>query len=308
MTLAVVLPPVLAVTAILTVPLFGWSVAAVHAVVTCAVVTLLAESMALTIDFVPFTRPYSPGHAKLKTRWPFYVLGMYVFAIWPARLELRILGDWWSALRMAAFAAAAIAFLEWRGRRRAAAWMVAPRDEPPDILSGLGVLNLGGPMKRTAAVYLLFTIAGVSAGCGPAVDVTKDVQVEAVSTGWVNAGVVDGRNKLVPAVSFTLKNMSEQKLPALQVNAVFRRVNDTEGWGDGFRSVAGSGGLAPGAATPTLTIEAQLGYTGLDPADALLRNSQFVDAKVDVFAKYGSNQWARLGEYPVARQLLARQP
>ena len=56
-TLAVVLPPMLAVTAMLTVPLFGWSVAVVHALVTCAVVTLLAESMALTLDFVPFTRP-----------------------------------------------------------------------------------------------------------------------------------------------------------------------------------------------------------------------------------------------------------
>ena len=307
-TLAVVLPPMLALTAILTVPLFGWSVAVMHALVTCAVVALLAESMALSIDFVPFTRPYAAGHAKLRTRWPLYVLGMYLFAIWPARLELRILGDWSAALRIAACAAAAIAFLEWRGRRRAAAWMVDPRDEPPDVLSGLRVLNLGGPMKRAAVVSLLLTIAGFSAGCGPAVDVAKNVQVEAVSTGWMNAGVVDGRNKLVPAVRFTVKNLSDQKLPALQVNAVFRRVNQTEGWGDGFRSVAGSDGLAPGAATPLLTIEAQLGYTGLDPADALLRNSQFVDAKVDVFAKYGSNQWARLGEYPVARQLLARQP
>jgi len=163
-------------------------------------------------------------------------------------------------------------------------------------------------MKRAAVSCLLFTIAGFSAGCGPAVDVTKGVQVEAVSTGWVSAGVVDGRNKLVPAVSFTLKNVSDQKLPALQVNAVFRRVTETSGWGDGFRSVAGSDGLAPGAASPPVTIEAQLGYTGLESADALLRNSRFVDAKVDVFAKYGSKQWARLGEYPVARQLLGRQP
>jgi len=163
-------------------------------------------------------------------------------------------------------------------------------------------------MKPAVVVPLLLAIVAVSGGCGPAVDVTKDVHLEAVSTGWVSAGVVDGKNKLVPLVRFTLKNASDRKLPALQVNAVFRRVNETNGWGDGFRSVAGSDGLAPGAATPGLTIEAQLGYTGFDPADSLLRNSQFVDAKVDVFAKYGSNAWARLGEYPVARQLVARQP
>ena len=65
----------------------------------------------------------------------------------------------------------------------------------------------------------------------------EGVRVEAVSTGWVDAGVVDGKeHELVPAVSFTLKNVSDQKLPALQVNAVFRRVErGPEGWGDGFR-------------------------------------------------------------------------
>jgi hypothetical protein len=161
-------------------------------------------------------------------------------------------------------------------------------------------------MKCAIAIALVLAAAGCS-GRGAGIEVTRSVQIQAVTTGWIDAGDVNGKNKLVPALRFTLKNVSEQKLPALQVNAVFRRVNDTEGWGDGFRSVAGSGGFAPGATAP-LTIEGQLGYTGLDPADALLRNSQFVDAKVDVFAKYGSNQWARLGEYPVARQLLGRQP
>ena len=161
-------------------------------------------------------------------------------------------------------------------------------------------------MKRAVIVPLLLAIAAVSGGCDPAVDVTKDVHLEAVSTGWVSAGVVDGKNKLVPLVRFTLKNASDRKLPALQVNAVFRRVNETNGWGDGFRSVAGSDGLAPGAATPVLTIEAQLGYTGFDPADSLLRNSQFVDAKVDVFAKYGSTQWKRIGEFAITRRLLTQ--
>ena len=49
------------------------------------------------------------------------------------------------------------------------------------------------------------------------------MHLEGVSTGWVSAGVVEGNNKVVPLVSFTLKNGSDQKLRALQVNAVFRR-------------------------------------------------------------------------------------
>jgi hypothetical protein len=161
-------------------------------------------------------------------------------------------------------------------------------------------------MRPAIAAILLVAGVGPAAGCAAPVDLTRGVELDSVSTGWVDAGVVDGRNKLVPVISFTLKNVSDRKLPALQVNAVFRRANEQQGWGDGFRTVAGSGGLAPGATAP-LNIEAQLGYTGLDSPGALLRHSQFMDARVDVFAKYGSAQWARLGEYPVARQLLGRQ-
>ena len=155
-------------------------------------------------------------------------------------------------------------------------------------------------MKRA---LLLFSIVCAGA-CGPSVDLTKGVEVEALSTGWFDAGVVDGKNKVVPAVSFKLKNVSDQPLETLQVNAVFRRASQDEEWGSGFRTVAGPGGLAPGAATDTVTIKADLGYTGTDSREAMLRHSQFVDAKVDLFAKYGSTQWARIGEFPITRQMV----
>ena len=168
------------------------------------------------------------------------------------------------------------------------------------------MLNIGF-VRRALCVLLLSSLLAAT-GCGPTVDLATGIEIDEISTGWLAAGMVDGKNKVVPAVTFKLKNVSDQKLTTLQVNAIFRRVNSNEEWGDGFRTVAGSRGLVPGAATDTVTINAQLGYTGADSHAAMLYHSQFVDAKVDVFAKYGSNQWARLGEYPVARQLLRAQP
>ena len=62
---------------------------------------------------------------------------------------------------------------------------------------------------RTALVRLLSLVAFVSfAGCGPAVDLTKGLQVTIVNTGWFDVGIVNGQNKLVPSISFTLKNVS----------------------------------------------------------------------------------------------------
>jgi hypothetical protein len=158
-----------------------------------------------------------------------------------------------------------------------------------------------------ARVGLCLLAAALSMGCGPTVDLTKGLQLTIVETGWFDAGIVNGGNKLVPSVSFTLKNLSDQKLVTVQINALFRRVNENDEWGSGFLTAAGSSGLAPGASTPTLTVRSQLGYTGSDQTRLeMLQNTHFVDAKVELFAKYGSIQWVRMGTYPIARQLLTK--
>jgi len=147
----------------------------------------------------------------------------------------------------------------------------------------------------------------VVAGCGPDVDLSKGLEVQDVSSGWFDAGIQNGQNKLVPSISFRLKNVSSQKLSVLQVNVLFRRVTEKEEWGSGYLPVIGSEGLAPGMTTPPLTVRSQNGYTGADQTrDDMLHNSHFVDAEVELFAKYGSTQWKRIGEYPVTRRLLTK--
>jgi hypothetical protein len=157
------------------------------------------------------------------------------------------------------------------------------------------------------ALLLLFGLLCASfTGCGPSVDLTRGLTVEAVSTGWLDAGLVGGQNKLVPTVSLKLKNVSDRPLPALQVNAVFRRVGEDDEFGSRFLSATGREGLPSSATTDTLILKSNLGYTSTDPRDEMLKNSRFVDAKVDVFAKYGTTQWTRVGEYRIDRRLLAR--
>jgi hypothetical protein len=159
-----------------------------------------------------------------------------------------------------------------------------------------------------ALACLLPVVAAVTfAGCGPTVDLTKGLQVTIVDTGWYDVGVVNGQNKLVPTVSFVVKNVSDQKLVSLQVNALFRRVTEADEWGSELVIAAGSGGLAAGASTGVLMAKSPRGYTGSDQSrQEMLQNSHFVDAKVDLFAKYGSAQWTRIDSYPIKRQLLAK--
>src|SRR5579872_2692979 len=112
-----------------------------------------------------------------------------------------------------------------------------------------------------AACFVLL-LAAVSGACGPAVDLSTCLQVQNVSTGWFDAGIVDGKAKLVPSITFSLKNASSQPLPVLQLNALYHRVSEPKDeWGNGFVTVTGSDGLKPDASAGPLTIRSNLGYT-----------------------------------------------
>ena len=162
--------------------------------------------------------------------------------------------------------------------------------------------------RRDYRALILAVVATVGfAGCDKPIDLTKALQIEDVSSGWHDAGMVDGKNKLVPAVTFKVKNVSDRPLSVLQMNVLFRRVTEeTTEWGSGFVTVAGSSGLKPGATSDPLTVTSQLGYTGTEARAEMMKNSQFVDAKVQLFAKYAATQWVKIGEYPVTRTLLSK--
>ena len=157
---------------------------------------------------------------------------------------------------------------------------------------------------RGLILVLAFVLPG--SGCGePAVDLQQGLQIDVVDTGWFDAGIIAGKNKLIPTVSFTIKNVSDQKLVSVQMMASFFRVSDTSSeWGNSLLNVAGSDGLAPGATTTTLTMKSELGYTGTEPRADMLKNTLFVDAMVKLVAKYAATQWTHVREVPIERKLI----
>ena len=159
-------------------------------------------------------------------------------------------------------------------------------------------------LRPLVAVAALSAAVVSASACSAGADVATAIQVLDVTTGWYDAGIVNGQNKLVPSVTFKLKNISDEPVTTLQANVLFHRINSPEEWGNGFLRVAGSEGLAPGATSEPLTVKSDLGYTGTETRADMLKNSQFVDAKVRILAKAGSNYWHPLGEYQVERRLL----
>jgi hypothetical protein len=156
-------------------------------------------------------------------------------------------------------------------------------------------------LTRALCCLATLTLLG---GCVRSRDVQKDLKILEVRTGWFDAGIVEGKNKLVPSISLKIENVSPDDISNVQVNAIFRRVGEQEAWGEHFVRAIDSGGLKAGSSTGDIVLRSTLGYTSDTSRADMLRNSQFVDARVEIFGKHGSRTWAKMGEYPIDRKLL----
>ena len=152
---------------------------------------------------------------------------------------------------------------------------------------------------------MLCCTAVLLAGC-EAREVEKDLRIVDASTGWYDAGIVGGMNKLVPSVSLELENVSSREIASVQLNAVFKRVGEEQAWGEHFVRAIDASGLAAGARTDRIVLRSTLGYTGSEARLQMFQNTQFVDAKVEIFGKHGRRQWVKMGELQIDRQLLTQ--
>ena len=161
-----------------------------------------------------------------------------------------------------------------------------------------------GMMRRTVVCVAALALL---TGCVRSRDVQTDLKLVDVRTGWYDAGIVQGQNKLVPSISLKIRNVSSEDISNVQVNAIFRRIGEQEAWGEHFVRAIDSNGLKAGATGGDIVLRSNLGYTSETSRADMLKNSQFVDARVEIFGKHGSRTWAKMGEFPVERKLLTSQ-
>src|SRR5918993_975634 len=112
-------------------------------------------------------------------------------------------------------------------------------------------------MRRHLALVLL--CAPFFASCESR-EVEKDLKVVNVRTGWYDAGIVGGQNKLVPSISLELQNVSAEEIASVQLNAVFRRVGEEQSWGDHFVRAIDTSGLPAGQTTQPIVLRSNFGY------------------------------------------------
>jgi hypothetical protein len=155
---------------------------------------------------------------------------------------------------------------------------------------------------------LLLTVT-LATACSRSVDIKQALEVADPSSGYYDAGIVGGKNKIVPSVTFRLKKKADADLAGVALNVVFRHspapgTNVEEPWEDVY--VQRADFKAGANETEPLTVRSEKGYTGDPPQSRLeiLQHSQFRDLRAHIFARATSAQWVEIGTVDVQRQLI----
>jgi hypothetical protein len=161
--------------------------------------------------------------------------------------------------------------------------------------------------RRTGPARLgLYTlmVAGLlsASSCGRPVDVKQALQVTDVSTGWFDAGVVDGKNKLVPNITFRIRNTSDADLAAASLNVMFKFADNGEVHDEIFKQRI----PFENKQTELITVRSEVGFKGEPPQTRLemLQNSYFRDMDVVILVRQAGAQWVELHRVRVDRKLL----
>src|SRR5919112_4338195 len=134
--------------------------------------------------------------------------------------------------------------------------------------------------KRAAVLACVLLVSGA---CSKPIDLKQALQVTDVSTGWWDAGVVNGQNKLVPSVTFTLRRSAGADISSASLNVMFKNLEGEVRDEKYIQKVD----FGPDGATAPITVHAENGHTAEPPQTRLdmLKNSQFQDVDVEVLAR-----------------------
>jgi len=161
------------------------------------------------------------------------------------------------------------------------------------------------PAGAIVAVVLLALAS--SSGCGRPIDVKQVIQITEISGGWYDAGIKDGKNKLVPSVTFRVKKLTDEPVSPLSLNLAFKKITP-QGEEDFDDFYVQSVTFAEGNQSAPLTVRTETGHTGDPPQTRaqMLQHPGFQDLRVVFFAKHSSSNWVELARYDIPRKLLTR--
>jgi len=142
-------------------------------------------------------------------------------------------------------------------------------------------------------------------------DLEGSFELMDIETKWVEKTFQPWPPKLilVPAISFKIKNVSEEPLKYVYFNANFKFRDDVANLGDGFIEAIRGKPLMPGETSELILLKSTHGIDGQNLEHFKISpffQSKIVDVKV--FAKSQGSQYIPVGEWEVSKNIDFKEP
>jgi len=175
------------------------------------------------------------------------------------------------------------------------------------------VRSFPGKERRFVATCVLLLVLAAAASCTQSVDFKQTLQITDVSAGWYDFGIVDGKNKLVPSLTFRIRKPADVRLGSVSLNVHFKKIIDPAKPGkDGEEELdevfLQNVEFTDAIQTALLTVRPQTGFTGDPPLTRaeMLQHRLFQDVRARVFAKQSSTTWIELLVHDIPRTILTK--
>lgn len=161
-------------------------------------------------------------------------------------------------------------------------------------------------------IITIFISAFIQTGCQKAPspeELKASMEIVDVETKWVKKYYQPWPAKLtlVPAISFRVKNLTEEAIRYISFEAVFRFMDDTKNLGEGFLPGLPRGSIPPGETSDTILLKSRLGVEGKSVSH--FRNSpHWKTTLVKLFVRSKGSRFTLLGEWEVSRKIDFKEP
>lgn len=159
--------------------------------------------------------------------------------------------------------------------------------------------------SRFPLLVVGFALVG-SAACGPQVDLAR-LEVTEITSGYYDFGVVDGLNKLVPSISFRLKNNGTVPADRIALTVSFWQDGDDGELDSKEVRAIGAAEVPPGGSSDVVLVRSAWGYKLQQPRAELFINSEFKDFTAKIFAKRGG-KIVPIGQFKIDQRIIYQQP
>ena len=171
-------------------------------------------------------------------------------------------------------------------------------------------MNARTSLRQRAVACCLLSLAVAGApGCTQSVDFKQALEVTDVSGGWYDWGIVDGKNKLVPSLTFRIRKRPDANLRSIALNVHFKKIGPDRKTEEEMDEVyLQNVEFSEGNQTPIVTVRPEHGYTGDAPQTRaqILEHTMFRDVRTRIFAKQSSTTWVELLTFDVPRVLITK--